>query len=99
MALFAVLFISCNKKSHIRWVYYDETRCADKWAFTHNNEALKDNVVSYMKSKNITIYELEIFNDRPAESCGECYCKSGRRIKCKIKKSDLKDIKKEGFYE
>lgn len=89
----------CTKSGNVKWVYYDETQCADKWTYTNNNESLKLNVISYMKSKGITIYEMEIFNDRTAESCTECSCKSGRRLKCKVKKSDLKEIKQEGFYE
>jgi hypothetical protein len=97
---FAVFIITgCGKSAHVRWVYYDETKCGDRWTYTNNNEALKQNIISYMKSKGITIHEMEIFNDRTAESCGECNCKSGRRLKCKVKKSDVKEIKKEGFYE
>src|SRR5687767_6820550 len=90
-----ILMSGCGKNAtNVQWVYYDETRCADKWTYTNNNEALKQNVISYMKSKGITIHEMEIFNDRTAESCSECYCKSGRRMKCKVKKSDVKEIKK-----
>jgi hypothetical protein len=89
----------CAKNANVKWVYYDETQCADKWTYTNNNESLKLNVISYMKSKGITIYKMEIFNDRTADSCTDCYCKSGRRFKCKIKKSDLNEIKQEGFYQ
>jgi hypothetical protein len=100
-ALLIILFsFGCGKNAgNVRWVYYDETKCADKWTTTLNNEALKQNVTSYLQSKGITIYEIEIFNDRTAESCGECYCKSGRRFKAKVRKSDLSEIKSEGFYQ
>lgn len=91
------LLFGCGK-SNVKWVVYDETYCADKWDYNINNEKLKDNVVSYMKSKSIKIYELEIFSDRTAESCSACTCKSGRRFKCKVKKNDVNDAKALGFY-
>src|SRR4051812_38756814 len=82
-----VLSISaCSKSSKVRWVLYDETNCSDKWAYTNNNEVLKDNIVNYMDSKGVKIYEIEIFRIVDAESCSECSCKTGRQVKCKIKK-------------
>jgi hypothetical protein len=80
-------------------VYYDETKCSDKWTYQNNNEALKENVTSYLSGKGIKIYEIEIFWNSNPESCSECYCKTGRRFKCKVKKSDLKEIEQEGFYQ
>ena len=89
----------CGKSSNVRWVFYDETNCSDKWTYTNNNEVLKDNIVDYMDSKGVKIFEIEIFTIVEAESCHECSCKTGRQIKCKIKKGDLSNAKSEGFYE
>lgn len=63
-----------------------------------NNEKLKDKVVEYLATKGIKVLEIEIFFDRTPDTCSDCVCKTGRRIKCKIKKRDISDIKKEGFY-
>ena len=93
------LFSDCTK-SNYRWVYYDETKCADKWDYKNNQEELKKNVVAYMGSKGVKIYEIEIYTDvSAAESCSDCNCKSGRKFQCKIKKTDVADAKKEGFFQ
>ncbi len=98
--LFVVLFmLGCSKSSKVRWVYYDETNCSDKWEYTNNNELLKKNIVEYMDSRGVKVFEIEIFIIVEAESCGECSCKTGRQVKCKIKKGDLENAKGEGFYE
>lgn len=101
LLLFPLLLISagCNKASKAKWYFYDETKCADRWTKTNNNEALKENVTSYLASQNITIYEMEIFIHQAADECSECSCKSGRRYKVKVKKSDQSKIKEEGFYQ
>jgi hypothetical protein len=90
---------ACGKSGNVKWVHYDETRCADKWDYDINNEKLKDNVVSYLGSKGVKVFEIEIFTDIPAQPCTDCTCKTGRRIKCKIKKREVKNVTGEGFYE
>ncbi len=101
ICLIVIAFYSCNKPINEKWVYYDETNCADAWQQTSNNEVLKLNVIDYFDGKGIEIYEVEIFNDRSAELCTvySCNCKSGRRIKCKISSRKADDIKAYGFYE
>jgi hypothetical protein len=94
-----VVFIACNKANHYVWVFCDETYCSNGWTASNNNEALKQNVVDYYKGKGTTIYDLEIFSDRDAETNTTCFNKTGRRVKCKIKNHDLKKMKAEGFYE
>jgi hypothetical protein len=104
--LTGILFVSllfilagCGKNNKIAWVYYDETICADKWERTINNEKLKDNIVAYFKNKGVKIYELEVFSDRTPDQCSDCVCKTGRRIKAKVKNKDVSDMKAENFYE
>jgi hypothetical protein len=92
------LLLSCTK-SNVKWVYYDETRCADKWEYTYNNEKLKENFINYYNSRGIKIYEVEIFNDIAADPCADCTCKTGRRFKSKVKKGDATNLKRESFYE
>lgn len=94
----ALIFMSCNK-TNMKWVYYDETICADRWEFNINNEKLKDNVTSYFKSRGVRIYEIEIFTDRAPDNCSNCDCKTGRRFKCKVKRLDVSSMNAEGFYE
>lgn len=94
-----LLLCSCNKPLKERWVYYDETYCADAWTYSGVNEVLKQNIVDYFKEKNISIYDIEIFVDRQPEQNTSCLNKSGRRVRCKIGKRDLDDIKSHGFYE
>lgn len=94
-----VMFFGCGKNGNVRWVHYDETQCSDKWEYSVNNEKLKENVTAYLEKKNVKVFEIEIFTDRPSDGCADCYCKTGRRIKCKIKKNDVKEVKGVGFYE
>src|SRR3954469_9680810 len=94
----AMLFSSACLKTNVKWVNYDETRC-DKWEHNNNNEKLKENFVNYYRSKGVKIYEVEIFSDRDAETCIDCSCKTGRRFNCKVPKGDVKEVKKDGFYE
>ena len=98
LAGLSFFMFSCGK-NNMKWLYYDETVCADKWEYNINNERLKDNVTSYFDGKGVRIYEVEIFNDRTAESCLECHCKTGRRVKVKVKKHDVSSMKAENFYE
>jgi hypothetical protein len=94
-----LLSFACQKSGRYKWVYYDETHCSDAWEYNLNNEKLKDNITNYLKRKNITVYDVEVFSDRVAETNTSCDSKTGRRFKCKLVKSKVDDIKKEGFYE
>lgn len=101
---FAVVIISavglaCTKPRKIKWVYYDQTICADKWGAYTGNEDLKLKITDYFEGLNIDVYDIEIFNFGTPETCLACTCKTGKTIKLKVKKKDLEDIKKEGFYE
>jgi hypothetical protein len=86
-------------QSSVQWMIYNETYCSDKWTYDINNEKLKDNVVAYLKSNGVKVYEIEIFSDLTPETCTACTCKSGRRIKCKVPRRDVSAAKKQGFYE
>ena len=94
-----IVLFSCGKRNDIVWVYYDETRCADRWEKSNSNEVVKANIVDYYEGQGVTIYDLEIFFDRTPDSCFDCVCKTGRRIKAKIKGKDLSDLKADGFYQ
>lgn len=91
--------LGCKKPINVRWFNYSETKCADRWEWNMNNERLKDNVVTYLGTKGVKVLEIEIFIDSASEECQACTCKSGRRIKCKVKRRDFKAIEKEGFVE
>jgi hypothetical protein len=97
--IISVFLLGCGKSMSVKWVYYDETQCADKWDFSPINEKLKENVTNYLNSKDIKVLEIEIFNDRTPDACTSCNCKTGRRVKVKVKKRDLSEIKSEQFYE
>lgn len=80
-------------------MYYDQTVCSDKWGSYTNNEDLKIKIKDYLAGKNIEAYDIEIFNTGTPDNCLDCYCKTGKKIKLKVKKKDLNNIKSEGFYE
>lgn len=98
LLLIGILFVNCSKTSNVKWMYYNETQCADKWPFDLNNEKLKQNVTDYLKTKGIKVLEIEIYVDGTAEACTACECKTGRRVKCKVKKREEDNMKGEGFY-
>ncbi len=97
LLVFSLALTSCSKQRKSTWMYYDETSCADKWAFHNTNEILKDNAMKYLESKKITVYEMEIFRFTEPETCSACTCKTGRRYKAKVKNGDVKEAKREGF--
>lgn len=100
LIVFSLLTISSCNKLNVLWVKYDETQCADSWDYSENNEVLKTNIESYLKTKGVKVLEMEIFVDAdPQMNCSACSCKTGRIIKIKIKKRELDDAKSQGFYE
>lgn len=94
----ALINTSCKSNNNI-WVFYDETYCSDVWKYNSNNEALKQNIVDFFKTEGVSILELEIYIDRPEEVNNTCQNKTGRRVKCKVKKKDLSRMQSRGFYE
>lgn len=99
LAFVLFLPLSCSKHGNTNWVWYDQTQCADKWGPYKNNEDLKNIMTAYFDEKGIKVYDIEIFGNGVADSCLACPCKTGKRIKLKVKSRDLKAIKDEGFYE
>lgn len=99
--LFSILLlpVSCSKHGNTNWLWYDQTQCADKWGPYKNNEDLKNVITTYFDEKGIKVYDIEIFSNGTVDSCLACSCKTGKRIKLKVKSRDLKAIKDEGFYE
>ncbi len=94
----SVLTSSCKSNSN-KWVYYDETYCADFWKYSGNNEVLKQNIVDFFKTEGVSILDLEIYVDRTEEINNTCQNKTGRRVKCKVKEKDVSRMKSRGFYE
>jgi hypothetical protein len=99
LLVLSLTVVSCNKSRKSVWMYYDETSCADKWTHVNNNEKLKNNVIDYLGTKNIKIYEMEIFVVGNAESCSACTCKTGRRYKIKVQRNDVSKAENEGLYQ
>jgi len=95
----SVFTSSCIKSNGTEWLFYDETSCADAWPFAAVNEKLKENITEHYKEKGIRIYDLEIFVDRTPEVCAACTCKTGRRVKVKVKSRDVEAMQEEKFYK
>lgn len=96
-AFFSCIVLGCTKSNFII-MFYDETSCSDKWDYNSANEILKDNVVAYLKKQGIKVLEIEIFGDGTIQTCKTCDCKTGRRVKCKVRKREEDNMKSEGFY-
>lgn len=97
LAMLSAFFVGCNK-TNVKWLHYDETNCSDRWTYDVNNERLKTNVTNYLDDKGVKVLEIEIFANGTKDSCTDCNCKTGRRIKCKVKNRDVSKIKSQGFY-
>lgn len=78
----------CKKISYRQWVYYDETGCTDPWGvYVNKPESEKiDAIEHYFNEKNIKLFKIEILNDGTIDLCKACFCRTGERIKCKVKK-------------
>lgn len=104
IALIIVLLIitvsSCEKLVDTSWVSYNETNCNDPWGNSDvENQKKIDNIEKYFKNKKIKIFKTEILHDGIADPCDACDCKSGIRIKCKIKSKDKAKMIAVNFYE
>ena len=77
---------------------YDETQCADPWVKRTQDAETISNVKDYLSSRDIDVLNIQISNDGVYESCRACSCKTGRRIKVKIKYMYLERIKAVHFY-
>ena len=102
LLLVSVFVTNCNKQqsTNIIRVYYNETKCSDKWGSSNipENEK-KQNIIMYFENLGIRIYDIQIVNDGTSEECKACFCKTGYRIHCKINKDDLSKFKTENFYD
>jgi len=93
-------FNSCEKITNTTWVYYDETYCADPWGGTNIEDSEKiKNIEKYLKKQKIKVFEVIIISDGMMEPCDACNCKTGKRIKCKVKENDVEGMKNEKFYQ
>ena len=91
---------SCEKIYNTTWMYYDETYGLDPWGqSTVIDEDKKKNVEKYLKGKGIKVFKVEITSDGIKEICFSAGCKSGKRIKCKIRENDITAMKNEKFYQ
>lgn len=91
---------SCEKTINTTWVYYDETYCSDPWGNSGVfEEEKKINVVKYFEEKNIKIYAIEVLYDGKKEECEACHCHSEIRIKCRVKKKNVKAMLNASFYQ
>ncbi len=91
---------SCEKLTATTQMYYDETYCADQWGQnTVSDDDKKKNIEKYLKNKDIKIFKVEITNDGTLELCFACSCKTGKRIKCKVKESDIESMQNEKFHQ
>ena len=94
----SIAFTACQKDTI--WVYYNETKCFDKWGQDNvpNKDKIK-NVKKYLQSKQIHVFKVEITDDGIQEECKACFCKTGKRIRCKINENDLHKAINENFYQ
>ena len=91
-------FTACQKDTI--WVYYDETYCADKWGVANvpDKEKIK-NIKKHLRKQHIQVFKVEIIGDGTLEVCKACFCKTGKRIRCKINEDDLPKAINEKFYK
>lgn len=77
---------------------YDETQCNDPWDIRPEDAETISNIKKYLSSRNIIVLDIQITKDGINDSCRACPCRTGRRIKVKIKSMDLEKIIEENFY-
>lgn len=96
-----MFFISCEKnKDEDKTIItcYEETKASDPWTKSENDYELIINIKNFL-SDSVKVYDVFITDDGTLETCKAAYCKTGRRIKAKIKSDDLSKIEKLKFYE
>jgi|GEM_PF-6044759 len=79
---------------------YDETWSADPWYKPNvNDSTLISNITNFLATDSIPVCEVTISLDGQRDACKSGFCKTGRRIKAIIDRSDLVKIQKIRFYE
>ena len=97
VGMLTILFFSCEKKdSDLIWVYISETQCANEWDKLGYNST-EENLVEYLKSNDIQIFDftIEVYSAGPF--CNACTCPSGRYIQVLIDTNDFSKIEILGF--
>ena len=99
VGILTILFFSCEKKgSDLIWVYISETQCANEWDRFGLNST-EDNLVEYLKSHDIPIFDFNIEVYSAGPFCNACTCPSGRNIQVLIDADDSSKIEKLGFID
>ncbi len=97
VGILTILFFSCEKKdSDLMWVYISETQCANEWDKFGLNST-EENLVEYLKSNDIPIFDFNIEVYSAGPFCNACTCPSGRYIQVLINADDFSKIEKLGF--
>lgn len=101
--IISILFIlpiwSCEKRSDLIELHFNETACANPWSVSTNNADYINKVKDFLEEKNITIKEISITNSGPINVCLACVCVTGRRINITINTKDKNLALEIGFYQ
>ena len=101
------LFFFCDcKKYNEPWLYFDETSCLYPWGTFKQDGTEDDKITEAVKKilgdQDIKVIKIKIEKDKvlPGQvNCMACYCKTGRRIHCRVYKKDVTAMQNNGFYE
>ena len=90
-----IIGFSACKKNHI-WVCYDIT-----WSdlSTVNGIGSVQAAKKHLRNKNIHVFKAEFTPDGTVDDCKCSNCRTGKRIKCEIRKDDLDNAIESNFYQ
>lgn len=89
---------SCEKKSDIIELHFNETGCANPWSTSINDPDYLNQVEIYLGQQSIKIKNITLTNDGPLSGCFSCGCSTGRRINISIYETDENSALELGFY-
>lgn len=98
LILFLLSNWSCEKKSAIIELHFNETGCANPWITSINDPDYLNQVEFYLEQQNIKIKNISLTNDGPLSGCFSCGCSTGRRINISIYETDENSALELGFY-
>lgn len=109
LLLLILIFVNCSKNDFDcncissfgkTCLVYEQTYCADPWGNSSlEDEKIAENLNSYFQNLGVEINDICFDEEGTIENCYACSCKSGRRIKVKVKNKNWEILRNLGFTE
>lgn len=99
IAMFVFGMFSCQDNEEIISMVFQETFCADPWHTRNADKSDEEIILEYLSKRQLMLFDINIVEEEPAETCNACHCLSGRSIYISIYSDQQEKAEKIGFRE